>query len=76
MDFAEMAAQFFNRVGQIGLGVALVGGVVNSALYNGKGPIQIHCLSRGVSYLYNMKACLVLFIIVTFFIAKLHKDVI
>lgn len=29
-----MAAQFFNRVGQIGLGVALVGGVVNSALYN------------------------------------------
>ncbi|PNF26049.1 hypothetical protein B7P43_G06405 [Cryptotermes secundus] len=30
-----MAAQFFNRVGQIGLGVALVGGVVNSALYNG-----------------------------------------
>lgn len=37
MDFAEMAAQFFNRIGQIGLGVALVGGVVNSALYNGKG---------------------------------------
>jgi len=31
-----MAAQFFNRIGQIGLGVALVGGVVNSALYNGK----------------------------------------
>jgi hypothetical protein len=36
VDFAEMAAQFFNRIGQIGLGVALVGGVVNSALYNGK----------------------------------------
>lgn len=36
MDVAEMAAQFFNRIGQIGLGVALVGGVVNSALYNGK----------------------------------------
>ena len=31
-----MAAQFFNRIGQIGLGVAVVGGVVNSALYNGK----------------------------------------
>lgn len=29
-----MAAQFFNRIGQMGLGVALVGGVVNSALYN------------------------------------------
>ncbi|KAJ9584932.1 hypothetical protein L9F63_020738 [Diploptera punctata] len=29
-----MAAQFFNRIGQIGLGVAVVGGVVNSALYN------------------------------------------
>ncbi|KAL0112134.1 hypothetical protein PUN28_013406 [Cardiocondyla obscurior] len=29
-----MAAQFFNRLGQIGLGMALAGGVVNSALYN------------------------------------------
>ncbi|XP_075992018.1 prohibitin 1 [Anticarsia gemmatalis] len=29
-----MAAQLFNRIGQLGLGVALVGGVVNSALYN------------------------------------------
>lgn len=29
-----MAGQFFNRLGQIGLGVALMGGVVNSALYN------------------------------------------
>jgi prohibitin 1 len=32
----EMAAQFLNRLGQLGLGVAVVGGVVNSALYNGK----------------------------------------
>lgn len=31
-----MSAQFFNRIGQIGLGVAVIGGVVNSALYNGK----------------------------------------
>uniref|UniRef100_A0A8D8Q8S7 Prohibitin n=1 Tax=Cacopsylla melanoneura TaxID=428564 RepID=A0A8D8Q8S7_9HEMI len=29
-----MAANIFNRIGQLGLGVALVGGVVNSALYN------------------------------------------
>nr|QBH74214.1 prohibitin [Encarsia formosa] len=29
-----MSMQFFNRIGQLGLGVALVGGVVNSALYN------------------------------------------
>ncbi|XP_015519992.1 prohibitin 1 [Neodiprion pinetum] len=29
-----MAANLFNRIGQVGLGVALVGGVVNSALYN------------------------------------------
>lgn len=29
-------AQFFNRLGQLGLGVALTGGVVNSALYNGE----------------------------------------
>ncbi|KAG5900703.1 hypothetical protein JTB14_038221 [Gonioctena quinquepunctata] len=28
------AAQAFNRIGQVGLGIALVGGVVNSALYN------------------------------------------
>lgn len=32
----EMAAQLFNRIGQLGLGVAVVGGVINSALYNGK----------------------------------------
>lgn len=31
-----MAAQFFNRLGQLGLGIALTGGVINSALYNGK----------------------------------------
>lgn len=30
-----MSVSFFNRIGQLGLGVALVGGVVNSALYNG-----------------------------------------
>ncbi|KAJ6633534.1 Protein l(2)37Cc [Pseudolycoriella hygida] len=29
-----MAAQLFNRIGQVGLGLALAGGVVNSALYN------------------------------------------
>jgi prohibitin 1 len=29
-----MAAQFFNRMGQLGLGIALTGGVINSALYN------------------------------------------
>lgn len=28
-------AQLFNRIGQIGVGLALAGGVVNSALYNG-----------------------------------------
>lgn len=36
-----MAAQLFNRIGQVGLGVALVGGVVNSALYNGMNLIII-----------------------------------
>jgi len=29
-----MASQLFNRLGQLGLGLAVVGGVVNSALYN------------------------------------------
>ncbi|XP_022197613.2 protein l(2)37Cc [Nilaparvata lugens] len=28
------AVQIFNRIGQIGLGIALAGGVINSALYN------------------------------------------
>lgn len=28
-------AQVLTRLGQLGLGVAIVGGVVNSALYNG-----------------------------------------
>ena len=30
-----MAAQIFNRLGQLGVGLAIAGGVVNSALYNG-----------------------------------------
>lgn len=29
-----MATQFFNNIGKLGLGLAVVGGVVNSALYN------------------------------------------
>lgn len=29
-----MAAQLFNRLGQLGVGVAIAGGVVNSALFN------------------------------------------
>ena len=29
-----MASQIFTRIGQLGLGVALAGGVVNSALFN------------------------------------------
>jgi len=32
-----MAAQIFNRIGQIGVGVAIAGGVVNSALFNVEG---------------------------------------
>ena len=31
-----MAASFFNRLAGLGVGVAAVGGVVNTALYNGK----------------------------------------
>ena len=29
-----MAAQIFNKIGQLGVGLALAGGVVQSALYN------------------------------------------
>merc|ERR1712136_216826 len=32
--YHKMAASFFNRIGQIGVGIALASGVVNSALYN------------------------------------------
>nr|AIC73831.1 lipid-raft related protein prohibitin 1 [Artemia parthenogenetica] len=32
-----MATQFFNKIGQVGLGVAVVGSVVNSALFNVEG---------------------------------------
>eukprot|EP00096_Caligus_rogercresseyi_P007098 TRINITY_DN2453_c0_g1_i1.p1 TRINITY_DN2453_c0_g1~~TRINITY_DN2453_c0_g1_i1.p1 ORF type:complete len:292 (-),score=100.71 TRINITY_DN2453_c0_g1_i1:199-1017(-) len=32
-----MAAQLFNRIGQLGMGIAIAGGVVNSALYNVEG---------------------------------------
>lgn len=32
----KMAASFFNRIAALGIGVAAIGGVVNTALYNGK----------------------------------------
>ena len=32
----KMAASFFNRIAALGLGLAGIGGVVNTALYNGK----------------------------------------
>lgn len=41
-----MANQFFTRIGQLGLGVAVVGSVVNSALYNGK----FHYITSFVSW--------------------------
>jgi len=30
-----MAARVFNSLGRVGLGIAVLGGVVNTALYNG-----------------------------------------
>lgn len=32
----KMAASFLNRIAALGIGVAAIGGVVNTALYNGK----------------------------------------
>lgn len=32
---AKMAASFFNRIAALGLGLAGIGGVVNTALFNG-----------------------------------------
>jgi len=37
-----MAQRLFSSVGKLGIGLAVVGGVVQSALYNGK--MAIHCL--------------------------------
>lgn len=41
-------AQIFNRLSQLGLGIALAGGVVNSALYNGMCVLdvktEVHCV--------------------------------
>lgn len=34
LTMASQVAQLFNRLGQLGLGVAIAGGVVNSALFN------------------------------------------
>lgn len=34
MDLKSMAAQLFNRIGQLGLGLAVAGSVANTALYN------------------------------------------
>ena len=31
-----MAAKLLNTIGKLGIGIAVAGGVVNSALYNGK----------------------------------------
>ena len=46
-------AQLLTRIGQLGMGIAIAGGVVNSALYNGKlsdllltGTACISCIYR------------------------------
>ena len=45
-------ANFLNRIGQLGLGVAIVGGVVNSALYNGKLLLHLHLSDSYRAYFY------------------------
>uniref|UniRef100_A0A803VVE2 Uncharacterized protein n=1 Tax=Ficedula albicollis TaxID=59894 RepID=A0A803VVE2_FICAL len=44
-----MAAKVFESIGKLGLGLAVAGGVVNSALYNGENPLPSLCFSLGVS---------------------------
>jgi prohibitin 1 len=43
---ARMAAQIFNRLGQLGLGVAIAGGVANSALFNVDGGFRAVMFDR------------------------------
>ena len=40
----QMAGRFFNRIGQLGLGIAVAGSVANTALYNGIYISYINCL--------------------------------
>ena len=47
-----MAAQIFNRLGQLGVGLALAGGVVNSALFNVDGGHRAVIFDRyGIDYI-------------------------
>lgn len=49
-----MSANFFNRIGQIGLGVALAGGVVNSALYNGEFIVLCNNVSKAENGVFDL----------------------
>ena len=43
----KMAASFLNRIAALGIGVAAIGGVVNTALYNGKMQLSLLFLQFG-----------------------------
>ena len=43
----KMAASFLNRIAALGIGVAAIGGVVNTALYNGKMQLCLLFLQLG-----------------------------
>ena len=47
LDVEMASSQIFNALGKIGVGLAIAGGVVNSALYNGK---SSNCSLRDLLY--------------------------
>ena len=44
-----MAAKLLNTIGKLGIGLAVAGGVVNSALYNGKRSSRVIVTSSAAS---------------------------
>jgi prohibitin 1 len=56
-----MAAQIFNRLGQLGLGVAIAGGVANSALFNVDGGFRAVMFDRW-DFFYNLRYIIIMWV--------------
>ena len=52
----NMAARLFNAIGKVGIGLAVAGGVVQSALYNGE-TLMFYSRKRFICLLGKMHSC-------------------
>lgn len=57
-----MASRLFSALGKIGIGLAVTGGVVNTALYNGKPSLLSFCIQSFVEFLLACYVVLIPFI--------------